>query len=127
MLKLAEFVRRRSLRGSVVLGIEGNHDRTNGGYWLRVCGIDPLGQMGDPDYVSFKNERVPFIGIDFERSEDVLSQLDDMADIAPYAAKKYRPNTTFRYQKPKYLHQRKDIPLVMQLKSKYPELIQILN
>ena len=28
---------------------------------------------------------------------------DDMDDIAPYAAKKYRPNTTFRYQKPKFL------------------------
>ena len=51
-----------------------------------------------------KDERTKLYCMTTSSETVVYDFEDDMADIAPYAAKKYRPNTTFRYQKPKYLH-----------------------
>ena len=51
-----------------------------------------------------KDERTKLYCMTTSSETVVYDFEDDMDDIAPYAAKKYRPNTTFRYQKPKYLH-----------------------
>ena len=50
-----------------------------------------------------KSERTELYCMTTSSETVVYDFEDDMDDIAPYAAKKYRPNTTFRYQKPKFL------------------------
>lgn len=41
--EVSEFVEKMRTEGVDVVGIEGNHDTTQDNYWLRVCGIWPLG------------------------------------------------------------------------------------
>ena len=74
--------------GPTVVGIEGNHDRTTGNYWLKVCGIDPLdpsdktgeAAMGIVSVRNFGVERMRIVGLNFDRSEDILAKLEGLAD-----------------------------------------------
>lgn len=78
VLELTNFVRRMKQDGIHVVGIEGNHDLTADGYWLRVCDIWPLGCA--PFTESFKDIRVA--GFDFVRSETLVTRLEEFADQA---------------------------------------------
>jgi len=75
VLKMTEFVRNLSYAGIPVYGIEGNHDKTQDSYWLRVCGIRPL--YGDSKWNL--GDGVFAFGLNFDRTEEVLSSLEKLA------------------------------------------------
>ena len=62
------------LAGIEVLGVEGNHDLTGNGYWLRVCGIWPLGIL--PKTVNGCN----FNGFDYARSDELLNRMETRSE-----------------------------------------------
>lgn len=76
VLKMSEFVDSINKTTASVVGIEGNHDLTPDNYWLRVCGVWPV---SDVPYVDdMCHARIA--GINFCRSEELLSKLEAMAD-----------------------------------------------
>lgn len=62
--------------GIEVLGVEGNHDLTGSGYWLRVCGVWPLALM----HRDVKGCR--FVGCDYERSDQLLDSIEGRIENA---------------------------------------------
>lgn len=73
VLELAGFVSKlKSHHGIDVLGIEGNHDSTRESYWLRVCGIWPLGLS---PYVNSMNG-IRVAGFNYCRAEELLQAIE---------------------------------------------------
>jgi DNA repair exonuclease SbcCD nuclease subunit len=74
VLEMTEFVRRLEKNNVPVYGIEGNHDKTPNDYWLKVCGIIPL-----QDSECELGDNTIACGLDFDRSENILTRLEELA------------------------------------------------
>jgi len=80
VLEMSTFVRKMQVLDKVVVGIEGNHDKTQDNYWLRVCRIEPLEDRQVAQIQMKTLETVKIAGLNFDRSENILSRLDEMSD-----------------------------------------------
>lgn len=74
VLKMTQFVNAMRTCGIGVYGIEGNHDKTNGNYWLQVCRIRELD--GATPWNLGKD--IMAYGLTFDRSENVLTRLEEL-------------------------------------------------
>ena len=78
VLELSHFVSKlKNDHGIDVLGIEGNHDSTRESYWLRVCGIWPLGIS---PYVNSMNG-VRVAGFNYSHADDLLREIEAFDDF----------------------------------------------
>lgn len=80
VLELSNFVSKLKAEGIDVLGIEGNHDSTKESYWLRVCGVWPLGI--EPYENSMNGVRAA--GFNYSRSEELLEALESFDSPGPW-------------------------------------------
>lgn len=63
-----------------VFGIEGNHDITGDGYWLDVCGIRPLNDVGG-SLNDFTVGGVRIAGLPYMRPDQLVQRLRENADV----------------------------------------------
>lgn len=79
----ATFGFRMEEAGIRVLSVDGNHD-LSGGRWADICGFTPLGMNAAGDMVMnpvrVGRDGVPFVGIDFCRTQQLLERLKYMEE-----------------------------------------------